>query len=143
MSTVQREDRAESRSRIVALIGNPNTGKTTIFNRLTGLNLRTGNYPGVTVEKKLGRLKGHEGTGLLDLPGASDCCGAAGICNLVQPEMSERLKQRKLDAIRQTRPDAVATGNPGCLLQLGSAVRDAGLGVEVVHPVELLARAYS
>lgn len=79
---------------------------------------------------------------LIDLPGASDCCGAAGVYSLAQPEMSGRLKRRKLDAIRRTAPDAVATGNPGCLLQIGSAVAEAGLDVEVVHPVELLARAY-
>jgi len=53
----------------IVLIGNPNTGKTTLFNQLTGLSLRTGNYPGVTVEKKVGSLKGAEGVDLLDLPG--------------------------------------------------------------------------
>ena len=55
----------------VALIGNPNTGKTSVFNRLTGLNQKVGNYPGITVEKKQGvcilprGLKAH----ILDLPG--------------------------------------------------------------------------
>jgi ferrous iron transport protein B len=57
------------RSSSIVLIGNPNTGKTTLFNQLTGLSLRTGNYPGVTVEKKTGTLKGSEGVELLDLPG--------------------------------------------------------------------------
>jgi glycolate oxidase iron-sulfur subunit len=47
-----------------------------------------------------------------------------------------------VQAIRETAPDAVATGNPGCLLQIASGVRAARLAVEVVHPVELLARAY-
>ncbi|HBC02839.1 MAG TPA: hypothetical protein DC015_01240, partial [Aequorivita sp.] len=41
----------------VALIGNPNTGKTSVFNRLTGLNQKVGNYPGITVEKKQGTCK--------------------------------------------------------------------------------------
>ena len=55
----------------VALVGNPNTGKTSVFNRLTGLNQKVGNYPGITVEKKEGicklsrTLKAH----VLDLPG--------------------------------------------------------------------------
>jgi glycolate oxidase iron-sulfur subunit len=88
-------------------------------------------------------LRSIPGLELFDLPGASDCCGAAGIYNLTQPEMSDVLGRRKLAAIVETSPDAVATGNPGCLLQIGSAVRGAGLDVEVVHPVELLARSYA
>src|SRR5438270_750183 len=55
---------------IVALVGNPNTGKTTLFNALAGMRQRTGNYPGVTVETKKGRLR-HDGRGVdvIDLPG--------------------------------------------------------------------------
>jgi glycolate oxidase iron-sulfur subunit len=88
-------------------------------------------------------LRAIPGLELFDLPGAQDCCGAAGIYNLVQPEMSERLLQRKIDAIRRTAPQVVATGNPGCLLQLQRGVREAGLDVEILHPVELLDRAYA
>jgi glycolate oxidase iron-sulfur subunit len=88
-------------------------------------------------------LRAIPGVELFDLPGASDCCGAAGIYNLVQPEMAARLLSRKVAAIRATRPDVVATGNPGCLLQIGRGVREAGLAVEVVHPIDLLARAYA
>ncbi len=80
---------------------------------------------------------------LVDLPGCRDCCGAAGIYNLTQPAMSARLLERKVQAIRDVRPQAVATGNPGCLLQIGAGVRGAGLPVEVLHPIELLARAYT
>ncbi len=87
-------------------------------------------------------LRAIPGLELYDLPGASDCCGAAGTYNLVQPEMAARLLQRKVSAIRATRPDVVATGNPGCMLQIGGGVREAGLHVEVVHPIDLLARAY-
>lgn len=54
----------------IALIGNPNTGKTTLFNALTGLRHKVGNYPGVTVERKLGRLRlGDYDADLIDLPG--------------------------------------------------------------------------
>ncbi len=54
----------------VAIIGNPNTGKSTLFNALTGLQARVGNYPGVTVEKKIGRIRGMaEPIDLVDLPG--------------------------------------------------------------------------
>lgn len=80
---------------------------------------------------------------LFDLPGCRDCCGAAGIYNLTQPAMSARLLERKIQAIRDTQPNVVATGNPGCLLQIGGGVRAARLPVEVLHPVELLARAYA
>ena len=61
-----------SMSKTVAIIGNPNTGKTTLFNALTGYRQRVGNYPGVTVERKTGRLRGVESAHaieLVDLPG--------------------------------------------------------------------------
>src|SRR6218665_523797 len=55
----------------IALIGNPNTGKTSLFNQLTGLNQQVGNYPGITVEKKIGfcKLSNNIKANVLDLPG--------------------------------------------------------------------------
>lgn len=53
----------------IALAGNPNCGKTTLFNRLTGSSQRVGNWPGVTIDKKVGRIKGTDGAELVDLPG--------------------------------------------------------------------------
>ena len=53
----------------IALAGNPNCGKTTLFNQLTGASQSVGNWPGVTVEKKEGRLKGQTDTIIQDLPG--------------------------------------------------------------------------
>ena len=63
----------------IALIGNPNTGKTSLFNMLTGLNQQVGNYPGVTVEKKTGRwtLPDGRSTELIDLPGTYSLAAAS------------------------------------------------------------------
>lgn len=68
------------------------------------------------------------------------CCGSAGIYNLVQPETAEQLGRRKADNLLAARPDVVATGNAGCLLQIRRHIGDgpAAADVPVVHPVELL-----
>ena len=82
------------------------------------------------------------GVRLVELPEASWCCGSAGIYNLTQPEMAGQLLKRKVDHILSTRAEVVATGNPGCLLQLINGGRDRGLELRVAHPVTLLAEAY-
>ena len=69
---------------------------------------------------------------VLDVPEGHLCCGSAGTYNLLQPEIAAQLKARKIDNIRRTRPDLIATGNIGCLTQL------SGQGIPVVHTVSLL-----
>jgi glycolate oxidase iron-sulfur subunit len=72
---------------------------------------------------------------------ASACCGAAGIYNLTHREMSGQVLARKLDALAEVDPDWIATGNPGCLMQLGTGARGRGLRAEVLHPIELVDRS--
>ncbi len=75
-----------------------------------------------------------------DDPGS--CCGAAGTYNLTQPAMANAVRSRKLDSLAAADPDAIATGNPGCLMQLRAGAAERGLRAKVLHPVELLDAAY-
>lgn len=79
---------------------------------------------------------------LVELPESSWCCGSAGIYNIIQPEMANQLLERKLDHIQSTGATTVASGNPGCLLQLINGAKSRGMKLRVVHPVTLLAEAY-
>src|SRR5438046_5402207 len=79
---------------------------------------------------------------LVELPESTWCCGSAGIYNLIQPEMADQLLERKLKHIRSIGAEVVATGNPGCLLQIMNGAKSEGLELRVVHPVTLLAEAY-
>jgi glycolate oxidase iron-sulfur subunit len=72
----------------------------------------------------------------------ASCCGAAGIYNLTHGEMSRAVLKRKIASLAEADPDLIATGNPGCLMQLRAGARAAGLRASVVHPIELLDRAY-
>jgi len=73
------------------------------------------------------------GFNVLDVPEGHLCCGSAGTYNILQPDLADQLKRRKIDAIQSTEPELVAVGNIGCLTQIAG---DAG--VPVVHTVELL-----
>lgn len=89
----------------------------------------------------LSRVRGLE---LVEMAGADVCCGSAGYYNLAQPEYADRLLEPKIDAILATRPDAVVTGNPGCMLQLAAGLRSRGrTDIPVLHVVEVLDRALS
>jgi glycolate oxidase iron-sulfur subunit len=79
---------------------------------------------------------------LVELPESTWCCGSAGVYNLTQPAMAELLLQRKLNHIQSTGAGIVATGNPGCLLQLSQGARRARIQLRLAHPVSLLAEAY-
>ena len=70
---------------------------------------------------------------VVDIPEGHLCCGSAGTYNLLQPEIAAALRERKVAAIARTKPDAVAAGNVGCMVQIAS-----GTAIPVVHTVELL-----
>jgi len=79
------------------------------------------------------------------LPGSDKCCGSAGIFSLLNPGMSRAVLDDKIRAIAAAtpRPALVATGNPGCLMQIGAGLKAAGLDIGVAHPVELLDESYA
>lgn len=79
---------------------------------------------------------------LVPVPGAAECCGSAGLFTLVEPRMSRAVLQPKLERLREAAPQIVATGNPGCLMQLGAGLAAEGIPAAVRHPVELLDASY-
>lgn len=89
--------------------------------------------------KLLGRIPGLE---LVALREASWCCGSAGSYSLTHPEMAQKVLARKMDNIAASGAEVIATGNPGCLLQLQAGARQRKMVLRVLHPVELLAQAY-
>jgi glycolate oxidase iron-sulfur subunit len=77
------------------------------------------------------------------LEGAERCCGGAGIYNLLEPDLSAQVLAEKLASIRATGAKVLATGNPGCQMQIGAGALLAGMDLIVCHPVELLDEAYA
>jgi glycolate oxidase iron-sulfur subunit len=80
---------------------------------------------------------------LVPLNESDVCCGSAGIYNLVEPETSDIVLERKLGNIAASKPEVIATGNPGCLMQIGAGLIRSGSTVRAVHPVDLLDQSYA
>ncbi|MBL8998055.1 MAG: 4Fe-4S dicluster domain-containing protein [Gemmatimonadetes bacterium] len=80
---------------------------------------------------------------LVPLADADQCCGSAGIFNLVQPDVAERVLAPKLARIAESGAAVVATGNPGCLMQIGGGLTLEKRAVVARHPVELLDEGYA
>ena len=112
----------------IALAGNPNTGKTTLFNALTGTNQFVGNWPGVTVEKKEGGLKGHKDVTVVDLPGIYS----------LSPYTLEEVVARNY--LIQERPDAILNIIDGTNLErnLYLTTQLMELGLPVVVAVNMM-----
>jgi glycolate oxidase iron-sulfur subunit len=82
------------------------------------------------------------GVSIVELKESTWCCGSAGIYALSQPEQAEQLLQRKVAHVLDTGASVVATGNPGCQMQIARGLRGTGRAVRVVHPISLIAAAY-
>lgn len=83
------------------------------------------------------RLLRHAGFTVMEVPEGHLCCGSAGTYNILQPEIATRLRDRKVANIEALNPQAIATGNIGCITQIG-----LGTGIPILHTVELLDWAY-
>jgi len=82
------------------------------------------------------------GITLVDLKESDWCCGSAGVYNITNQEMAQQLLKRKMEHVVETGASVIATGNPGCMLQIAMGVRERGLPMEVMHPVQLLDESY-
>jgi glycolate oxidase iron-sulfur subunit len=83
------------------------------------------------------------GLELVPLHDSDQCCGSAGIYNLIEPETSDAVLAPKLANIRATGAPWVATGNPGCLMQIGAGLIRAEISARAIHPVDLLDASYA
>ena len=83
------------------------------------------------------QLLANAGFKVVDIPEGHLCCGSAGTYNILQPEISEQLKQRKISNIEKMKPQIIAAGNIGCITQIAS-----GTNVPIIHTVQLLNWVY-
>ncbi len=83
-------------------------------------------------------LNAIPGAQILEIPESALCCGSAGIYNMVQPKTATELADRKASLIAPLLADVVATGNPGCLIQLQSALERNGAPTRVLHTIQVL-----
>ncbi|MEO7019613.1 MAG: heterodisulfide reductase-related iron-sulfur binding cluster [Ktedonobacteraceae bacterium] len=87
-------------------------------------------------------LKRIPGLKLVDLKESDWCCGSAGIYNITNQDMASQLLERKMQNIIASGASVIATGNPGCMMQIALGARERGLEMCVLHPVQLLDEAY-
>jgi glycolate oxidase iron-sulfur subunit len=88
-------------------------------------------------------LSAIPGLELVPLHDSDQCCGSAGIYNLIEPDVSDAVLEPKLANIRATGAPWVATGNPGCLMQIGAGLIRAEVNARSIHPVDLLDASYA
>lgn len=78
------------------------------------------------------------GITLLDVPEPEQCCGSAGVYNLLEPASAREIGRRKADNIQAVRPDVLVSANPGCTLQIQSQLGQSGDRIRTAHPIELI-----
>jgi glycolate oxidase iron-sulfur subunit len=105
----------------------------------TSCHLLYGQRTGEASERMLRSVVGDN---FVALNGTERCCGAAGVYNLLQPDMSQRVLNEKLAHVEETNAAILATGNPGCQMHIGAGASLAGMKLRVCHPIELVDQAY-
>ena len=105
----------------------------------TSCHLLYGQRSGEASERMLRAVAGES---FVALNGTERCCGAAGVYNLLQPEMSQRVLKEKLDHVKETGAGILATGNPGCQMHIGAGACLSGMKLSVCHPIEIVDQAY-
>jgi glycolate oxidase iron-sulfur subunit len=93
-------------------------------------------------EAPLRLLDAIPGLERIPLAGADDCCGGAGLYGVHHPELGGAILNPKVQAIRETGADVVVTPNPGCMMQIGAGLLLNGIGMAVLHPIEILDESY-
>jgi glycolate oxidase iron-sulfur subunit len=83
-------------------------------------------------------LCGIPGLELVEIPQGDQCCGSAGVYNILEPESAAEIGRRKADNVASVAPDVLASANPGCTLQITSYLAALGRPVPAAHPIELL-----
>jgi glycolate oxidase iron-sulfur subunit len=87
-------------------------------------------------------LQGIPELRFVELKESDFCCGSAGVYNLLYPELAQQFLDRKIERIKETGAEVVVSGNPGCSLQIEKGLKERGLDIRVLHPVELLDWSY-
>jgi len=83
------------------------------------------------------------GLKLVEIPDGDQCCGSAGVYNLFEPASAREIGERKVTNVLSTGAPVIASANPGCSLQIGALLRERGVELTILHPVEILDRALS
>ena len=83
-------------------------------------------------------LRGIPGLELVEVPDGEQCCGSAGIYNLIEPESADEIGARKVENVLKTGADLLASANPGCTLQIQKHLRARGIRLSAAHPIEIL-----